>query len=298
MRNSEIQRLGGFGTPPGRHYDRSARSSLHWPGEGGSPFGPGDSRKRGPRLRGGVRSPNQEPRWSAERRARPAGCASAPAALSDGNTWQCGADHSWCACRRSASLLCLGRPNKQNSGAFAPRERIASPSPGGRGSRPQSAGWGVRRHRESQRASRALAPPAGLRPTTSPSRGGCIRARRWARNKGVAPIMPTWRNKPPNRQYLNNRYTPRQQQDLRNAALAATQRLYCDALELWRTCARKKCRHRQAGPLSAKRMDERVATAAAPCACGGAGRRSAPHRTRKSQGMGHAPQSAVSQARP
>jgi hypothetical protein len=54
--------------------------------------------------------------------------------------------------------------------------------------------------------------------------------------------MPTWRNKPPNRQYLNKRYTPRQQQDLRNAALAATQRLYCDALELWRTCAGKKCR--------------------------------------------------------
>ena len=54
--------------------------------------------------------------------------------------------------------------------------------------------------------------------------------------------MPTWRNKPPNRQHANKRYTPRQQQELRNAALAATQRLYCDVLELWRACAGKRCR--------------------------------------------------------
>jgi hypothetical protein len=31
---------------------------------------PSAVRKRGPKLRGGVRSPNREPRWSAERRAR------------------------------------------------------------------------------------------------------------------------------------------------------------------------------------------------------------------------------------
>ena len=34
-------------------------------------------RKRGPKLSGGVRSPKREPRWSAERRAHPAGCAAA-----------------------------------------------------------------------------------------------------------------------------------------------------------------------------------------------------------------------------
>jgi hypothetical protein len=54
--------------------------------------------------------------------------------------------------------------------------------------------------------------------------------------------MPTWRNKPANRQHLNKRYTPRQQQQLYNAAKAATQRLYCDVLEFWRGCTGKKCR--------------------------------------------------------
>jgi hypothetical protein len=54
--------------------------------------------------------------------------------------------------------------------------------------------------------------------------------------------MPTWRKKPANRQYLNKRYTPRQQQQLYNAAKAATQRLYCDVLEIWRGCANKSCR--------------------------------------------------------
>jgi len=54
--------------------------------------------------------------------------------------------------------------------------------------------------------------------------------------------MPSWRKKPTNRQDLNKRYTPRQQQALRNAARAATQRLYCDVLALWRGCANKECR--------------------------------------------------------
>ena len=54
--------------------------------------------------------------------------------------------------------------------------------------------------------------------------------------------MPTWRNKPPNRQYLNKRYTPRQQQQRYNAAKAATQRLYCDVLQFWRGCTGKGCR--------------------------------------------------------
>jgi hypothetical protein len=55
-------------------------------------------------------------------------------------------------------------------------------------------------------------------------------------------LMPTWRNKPANRQHLNKRYTPRQQQQLRKSAKAATQRLYCDVLQFWRRCAGKKCR--------------------------------------------------------
>jgi hypothetical protein len=54
--------------------------------------------------------------------------------------------------------------------------------------------------------------------------------------------MPTWRKKPANRKYFNKRYTPRQQQERRNAALAATQRLYCDVLMLWRGCSNKRCR--------------------------------------------------------
>jgi len=54
--------------------------------------------------------------------------------------------------------------------------------------------------------------------------------------------MPTWRKKPANRQYFNKRYTQPQQQALQNAAKAATQRLYCDVLLLWRACANKKCR--------------------------------------------------------
>jgi hypothetical protein len=54
--------------------------------------------------------------------------------------------------------------------------------------------------------------------------------------------MPTWRNKPPNRQYLNKRHTPQQQQELHDAAKAATLRLHCDVLELWRGCEGKRCR--------------------------------------------------------
>ncbi|HEX3502954.1 MAG TPA: hypothetical protein VHU22_06150 [Xanthobacteraceae bacterium] len=58
--------------------------------------------------------------------------------------------------------------------------------------------------------------------------------------------MPSWRKKPANRQYLNKRYTPSEQQALYNAALAATRRIYCDVLELWRSCTKPRCRrHRR-----------------------------------------------------
>lgn len=60
--------------------------------------------------------------------------------------------------------------------------------------------------------------------------------------------MPSWRNKPANRQYLNKRHTPKEQQALHNAARAAVQRLYCDVLELWRACKTPRCkRHRRCG---------------------------------------------------
>jgi hypothetical protein len=58
--------------------------------------------------------------------------------------------------------------------------------------------------------------------------------------------MPSWRKKPANREYLNKRYTPRQQQVRLDNARAATRRLYCDVLTMWRSCADKRCRrHRR-----------------------------------------------------
>jgi hypothetical protein len=71
--------------------------------------------------------------------------------------------------------------------------------------------------------------------------------------------MPTWRNKPPNREYLNKRHSPAKQQALMNAAREATRRLYCDVLEVWRRCADKRCRRhlRCAGDATAcfRRLD-------------------------------------------
>ena len=58
--------------------------------------------------------------------------------------------------------------------------------------------------------------------------------------------MPSWRNKPANRQHFNKRYTRQQQQTMQTTARAAVQRLYCDVLELWKDCANKPCkRHRR-----------------------------------------------------
>jgi hypothetical protein len=60
--------------------------------------------------------------------------------------------------------------------------------------------------------------------------------------------MPSSRKKPANRQHFNKRYTPHQQQALYDAALAATRRIYCDVLELWRACKTPRCRrHRRCG---------------------------------------------------
>jgi len=57
--------------------------------------------------------------------------------------------------------------------------------------------------------------------------------------------MPSWRTKPLNRNDLNKRYTPKQQQARRNAARAATQRLYCDVLALWKGCFNKRCKRQR-----------------------------------------------------
>ena len=44
----------------------------------------------------------------------------------------------------------------------------------------------------------------------------------------------------------NRRPSPKEYQALYSAALAATQRLYCEVLELWRTCRKPRCRrHRR-----------------------------------------------------
>lgn len=58
--------------------------------------------------------------------------------------------------------------------------------------------------------------------------------------------MPTPRNRAANRGRRNKRPSPKQHQALYNAALAATQRLYCEVLELWRSCQKPRCRrHRR-----------------------------------------------------
>jgi hypothetical protein len=54
--------------------------------------------------------------------------------------------------------------------------------------------------------------------------------------------MASLQNKGPARSELNKRYTPQQQQALNKAARAAVERLYCDVLEFWRACLRKRCR--------------------------------------------------------
>jgi hypothetical protein len=68
---SSLPSPGGSGKTPGRHHDRSARSSLDWDrGRAGN-----TRRSRVPgsaylELSCGVRSPQQEPWWNADRRAR------------------------------------------------------------------------------------------------------------------------------------------------------------------------------------------------------------------------------------
>jgi hypothetical protein len=70
---------GGPGKTPGRHDDRPTGSPLDWDRRRRltAVFQP-RPRKRGLGLSGGVRSPKREPRWNADRRARPAGRAPHP----------------------------------------------------------------------------------------------------------------------------------------------------------------------------------------------------------------------------
>jgi hypothetical protein len=77
-RNDTLRSRAASENTPGRHYDRSARSSLDWDRR---LFAHDLSNHRDhalrhvpgsacPELSGGVRSPKQEPRWNADRRAR------------------------------------------------------------------------------------------------------------------------------------------------------------------------------------------------------------------------------------
>jgi hypothetical protein len=76
----------------------------------------------------GLRASGKRRGRSAERRAVPAGIASAPAALSDGNVCECGADNGWIAPVGAPPPFLFGRQAfvpfvKQNSDAIASRER-------------------------------------------------------------------------------------------------------------------------------------------------------------------------------
>jgi len=48
--------------------------------------------------------------------------------------------------------------------------------------------------------------------------------------------MPSWRNKPPNKQNYLKRRTVEQGLAMMNEAHIATQRLYCEVLKFWRRC--------------------------------------------------------------
>ena len=89
-RNDTLHSRAASENTPGRHYDRSATSSLDWDRRC---FAHDLSNHRDhalrrvpgsacPELNGGVGSPPEEPRWNADRRARPAG--RAPRVSADG----------------------------------------------------------------------------------------------------------------------------------------------------------------------------------------------------------------------
>src|SRR5215469_16462612 len=56
---------------------------------------------------------------------------------------------------------------------------------------------------------------------------------------------PSGRKKPAKRRHPTKRDTPVQHQARYDTALTATQRLYCEVLELWRSCAKPRCRRHQ-----------------------------------------------------
>jgi hypothetical protein len=63
---------GRLRTPSGRHDDRPARSALDWDRPKMGDTHQVTSQEARLELSGGVRSPMQEPRWNADRRARSA----------------------------------------------------------------------------------------------------------------------------------------------------------------------------------------------------------------------------------
>ena len=111
---------GGSGTPLGRHYGRSARSSLHWPAE--MPV-----QETRPGADGGTPSWGrlQMPRWSAERRAA---ARKRPRRLRDGLAIEPAARVTVVrASRRSIPSAFAGRYGPHNSDNTLPRERRSSP---------------------------------------------------------------------------------------------------------------------------------------------------------------------------
>jgi hypothetical protein len=96
---------GGFGTTPGRHYDRPATVIAgRGQAEADNARLLAKSQEVRLELSGGVSSLPQVPRWNAGRRARPTaeGRRKPPFRGASRTRW-CG--HALCVCRRSASLL-------------------------------------------------------------------------------------------------------------------------------------------------------------------------------------------------
>jgi hypothetical protein len=115
---------GGFGTAPGRHYDRSARqlAGLGQAGAGNARFlsrVPGSAQLK---LSSGVRSPLQVPWWDADRRARCVQRATASRKDADGRIR---------VCRRPAFLLLLvllAGPDRNGTGNHHRRRSAGSSS--------------------------------------------------------------------------------------------------------------------------------------------------------------------------
>ena len=212
------------------------------------------SREARPGLSGSVRSLQQEPWWSAERRACSDERASAPAHIPDGNI-RCAARSRYDApsgalppffIRRRICELCslawwLAKPGRARvAGAnYFVRPRAVKRSGGGGPPKAVEGARGLAGQTGS--AVRGAAPPTTPGPPSPLSRGGMKAARR---EKGY--WMTKRRKKSGRRGLYNKRLTPDEQAAQREAAFAAIRRLYAEALPLWRSCPRGYCRRHKA----------------------------------------------------